>query len=114
MAQYLLLLAMFIVSIPTIARWPAWRHWLHDLTHEVGGASYIGILFNIFGGIVHELDLEKGPRSNVNMPMEMPYATFYLLLAIAMFALTVTICEKFVIEMCITLTLTFRMGHGQM
>ena len=40
---YILLVAMFIVSIPTIARWPAWLHCLHDLTHELGGASSIVI-----------------------------------------------------------------------
>ena len=40
--------------------------------------------------------------------MERPYTTFYLL-AIARFTLSVTICEKLAIKMCMTLTLTFRM-----
>ena len=38
--------------------------------------------------------------------MERPYATFYLL-TVAMFALSVTICEKLASEMCTTLALTF-------
>ena len=38
------------------------------------------------------LDLENGPRSNVNMPTERPYATFYLL-AIAIFALSITVSD---------------------
>ena len=38
------------------------------------------------------------------MPMERLYVTSYLL-AIAMFALFVTICKKFTIEMCKTLPL---------
>ena len=56
------------------------------------------------------LDMQIGPRSNVNMLMKTPYATLYLL-AIAMFAQSVIMCEKFAIEMCMTLTLTFRMGQ---
>ena len=52
----------------------------------------------------------KVKRSNVNVLMERPYLTLYLL-AIALFALSVVICEKFAIEMCITLT--FRMGQCQ-
>ena len=43
-------------------------------------------------------------------PMERPYAPFYLL-AIAMFALFFNICKKFAIEMCMILTLTFRMDQ---
>ena len=46
------------------------------------------------------------------MPIEMPYATLYLL-GIAMFALSATIFQKFAIEMCMTLTLTFRIGQCQ-
>ena len=38
-------------------------------------------LRDIDSGIVHDLDLElqNRPRSNVNMPIELPYATLYLL-----------------------------------
>ena len=46
------------------------------------------------------------------MPIGMPYVTIYLL-AIAMFALSATTCQKFAIEMCMTLTLTFRIGQCQ-
>ena len=57
--------------------------------------------------------------------MERLYVTFYLL-AIAMFAPSLTISEIFTVDMCMTLTptvriglgqiltLTFRMGQGQM
>ena len=37
-----------------------------------------------------------------------------LLLAIIMLSLFVTILELFTVEMCLTLTLSFRMGQGQM
>ena len=50
------------------------------------------------------------PRSDVNMPTERSCATLYLL-ALAIFALSVTICEKFAIEMCMTLILIFRFGQ---
>ena len=56
--------------------------------------------------------MKNGPRSNVNMPIEKTYATLYLL-AIAVFALSVTICEEFTIEMCVTLALTFRIGQSE-
>ena len=42
--------------------------------------------------------------------MEMPYASFSLL-AIALFALSVTVCEILKVEMCMTLTLTIRVGQ---
>ena len=54
------------------------------------------------------VDLQNGQRWNVNMLMKRPYATLYSL-AIAMFALFVIICEKFPIEIC--MTLTFGMGQ---
>ena len=41
------------------------------------------------------------------------FLTFYLL-AITMIATSFTVCEIFIVEMCMTLTLTFRMSHGQM
>ena len=55
---------------------------------------------------VLDADLWNGPRSNVNMPIERPHATFFVL-AIAMFALSVTVCEILTVEMWMTLTLTF-------
>ena len=55
-----------------------------------------------------DLDLCNGPMPNT----ERSYATFYLL-PIAMFVLSVTVCDTFAVEMCTTLTLTFRMGQSQ-
>ena len=46
----------------------------------------------------HNLDLSNGSISNINMPIERPYATFYLL-AIAMFALSVTTGEIITFEL---------------
>ena len=45
--------------------------------------------------------------------MKKIYATFYLL-AITTFAISVTICEILTVEMGISLTLTSRIGQGQM
>ena len=40
---------MFIVSIPTIARWPAWLRWLGDMIlHAKMVQRRIFVLFNIF------------------------------------------------------------------
>ena len=71
-------------------------------------------LREIDSGNVHNLDLnlQNGPMSNINIPIERPYSTFYLL-AISMFALSVTIYEKFIIKMCMTLTLIIRMSQCQ-
>ena len=77
---------------------------------EISAISYLmGIMklalsfavCEIFGQNVSEL----GPiqRSNVNMPIVRPYATFYVL-AIAMFTTSVTVCEIFEVEICMTLT----------
>ena len=41
---------------------------------------------------MHDLDLKNGQRSNVNMPVERPHATPYVL-AMAMFAISVTVCK---------------------
>ena len=41
----------------------------------------------------------SGLRSNVNMPIKRPHATSYVL-AIALFTLSVTICEIFTFKMC--------------
>ena len=43
--------------------------------------------------------------------MESPHATFHLL-PIAVFALSVTVCEILTEELYLTLTLTFRTGQG--
>ena len=60
---------------------------------------------------MHDLDLDIYESvSNINMPNEMPHTTFYLL-TMAMFALSVTICEKFAIQMCMTLTFAFEMDQ---
>ena len=49
------------------------------------------------------------------MAMEGPYTTLYLL-TIAMFALSITVCEILAVKMCmtLTLTLTFEMDEEQM
>ena len=39
-----------------------------------------------------DTDLQNWPRSNVNMPFESPYTTFYLV-AIVMFAIPVIVCK---------------------
>ena len=59
------------------------------------------------------LVLQNGPRSNLNGPIESPYSTSYVM-AIVMLALSSNVCEIFAAELCATLTLTFRMGQGQM
>ena len=71
-------------------------------------------LRDIFSINMHDLDheLQNSTRSNVNMPIESQCRTFYLM-AVVMFAL-VTIYEIFTVEICMTLTLHFRMRQGQM
>ena len=59
-----------------------------------------------------DLDLLNGPWSNVNMSLETPYAT--LCVAIAMVALSVTVCEILTVEIFTMLNLTFSIGQGQM
>ena len=46
----------------------------------------------------------------MNFPMARPYATLYLL-AIANSVLSVTVCEIFAVEVCMTLTPTSGMGQ---
>ena len=58
-----------------------------------------------------DFDLYNWIMSNKNEPMKRPYATSYLL-AIAMFALSVTVCEILTVEICKPLTLTFRIEPG--
>ena len=45
------------------------------------------------------------------MPIESPQTTFYLL-SVAMFALSATFLEIFIVEISITLTLIFKMTRG--
>ena len=53
------------------------------------------------------------PRSNLNIHIESPYATSYLM-AIVRIALPVIIFFEIVtVEVYMTLTLTFRMNQGQ-
>ena len=59
------------------------------------------------------LNLQNGPRSYVNIPNERPYTTFYVF-PIAMFTIYITVSEILAVEMCMILTLTFRMVKGQM
>ena len=56
----------------------------------------------------HDLDLDNlnGPRSNLTTLIERPYWTSYFL-ATARFATSVTVCEIFAVELCMTLTLIF-------
>ena len=63
----------------------------------------------------HDLDLDlwTGSMSNINMPPGRPDAIFYLL-AIAMLALSTTVRMILTVEMCMTLTLTFTIGQGEM
>ena len=46
------------------------------------------------------------------MPMERSYATFYLL-EITMFPLSVADCKIFTVNMLMTITLIYRMGHDK-
>ena len=54
------------------------------------------------------------PWSNVDMPIERPYATSYLCMATAMFTSSVTVCEIYTVEMRMNLTLAFKMGQRKM
>ena len=58
-----------------------------------------------------DLDLLSGSRSNLNVLIVGQHAISYLT-AILMFAIFVTISET--VEMCMTLTMAFRMVYGQM
>ena len=64
---------------------------------------------------VHDLNLDLyiGSMSNINMPMRRRYATFSFL-AVAMFALSVSVCDILTVEKCMTLTLIFRMVQYEM
>ena len=64
---------------------------------------------------LHDLDhdLLNGPRLNVNISIDNPYTTFYMM-AVATFAVSVTIYEIFAVEKRMTISLTFRMCQGQM
>ena len=54
---------------------------------------------------------EERLRLNVNVAIESHYVTSQLI-AIVMLALPFAVCDKFIIEMC--MTLTFRMDPGQL
>ena len=64
---------------------------------------------------MHDLDLDlyNESMSNINVPMERPFAAFYLF-AIAMLDLSVIVCAILTVEICMTLTMTFRMCQDQM
>ena len=57
------------------------------------------------------LTFRTGQKSNVNMPIEKSYATSEEL-TIAMFVLSIIVCELFTVEMCRTWTI--RVGQDQM
>ena len=59
----------------------------------------------------HDLDLQNGPRSIVNMPFERLHLTSFVL-AIAVLALSSFGRYSHTVEMCVTLT--FRIGQDQM
>ena len=59
-----------------------------------------------------DLDLYNGLMLNINIPIESQYATSYVFGN--MLVLYVTICEIFTVEICMTLTMTFRMSQGQL
>ena len=90
---------------------------MHDLPFD-GKSNNLPISHHfqdIYCGNVHDLDLDlyNGPRSNVNMLNESPCMTCHLM-AIVIFYLFLIISKIFVVEMCMTLTLTLRAGQGQM
>ena len=55
-------------------------------------------------------DLENGSRTNVNMPLERPCASFCFL-AMAMLAVSVAVCDIITVKMFMTLILTFKNGE---
>ena len=59
------------------------------------------------------VDLYVRPQSSVHMSIESQSRTLYLK-AILMYALSVTVDDIFAVEICINLTVTFRMGKNQM
>ena len=60
-----------------------------------------------------DLDLSNGRRSTVTMPNESPYMTCCST-AMVIFSASLTISKIFIVEMCMTLTVAFRIGEGQM
>ena len=59
------------------------------------------------------VDHSNRPMLNLNLVIISLHVTFHLL-AIAMFAMSDTICKIWTAELYMTLTLTFRTGQGQM
>ena len=51
---------------------------------------------------MHDLDLQNGPRSNVNMRVENPYATSYLM---AFLIMALLLFLRYSVEICMDLTL---------
>ena len=59
-----------------------------------------------------QVGLHNRPRPNLNILIERPHATSYLIV-IVMFGVSISDCEIFTVEMCMTLTLNFRMDQDQ-
>ena len=57
-----------------------------------------------------QVDFHNMLWSILNMLIERPHAIQYLI-TIVMFDLFITVCEIFKVEMCMTLTLTYKMGQ---
>ena len=70
---------------------------------------------DIFCKNMHDLDLQNGSMSNVNMPIESAYMICYLMaiVILVIFTLFVIIFLLFTVEICMTLTLNFRKGQSQ-
>ena len=58
-------------------------------------------------------DLENYPRSNVSIPIESQQASSHLL-TIAIFVISVTVCEILTVNICRSLNLICIMDQGQM
>ena len=71
-------------------------------------------LQNIRNRNMHYLDIDIQIRSwlNASMKIKSQYRTFYLI-EIVIFALSIIVYEILAVEMCMTLTWTFRMGKDK-
>ena len=90
---------------------------LHITCYFDGHSMFLPIFHHfqdIQCGNVHDpdLDLQNGPGSNINIPNESQYMTCYILMAVVIFFVSLTIFKIFIVEMC--MTLTFKMGQGRM
>ena len=63
---------------------------------------------------MHDLDhdISNRTRSNVNIQNESQRSTFYLMI-IVMLVLYVTVYDICAVEICMTLTMTVRIGQGE-